>query len=66
MMDDREVLEALLDGKIIVDESSWHDFHYKLIGNKVWVKIGECEWMAMDRILNVDLDCVRIEGEEEE
>lgn len=65
-MNDREVLEALLDGKTVVDESTWHDFQYKLIGDKVWVKIGECEWMAMDRILNVDLDCVRIEEEEEE
>ena len=28
-MNDREVLQALLDGKVIVDESSWHVFYYK-------------------------------------
>lgn len=63
-MDDREVLEALLDGKIIVDESSWHIFYYKLIKDRIYVKISDHIWGSCDHIPRLDSDCVRIEEEE--
>ena len=41
MMDDREVLLALLDGKIIVDEST--EKEYKLEGSRMLVRMwGGC------------------------
>lgn len=42
MMDDREVLEALLDGKIIVDELSGKE--YILEGGRMWVRMWGNVW----------------------
>lgn len=65
MMDDREVLESLLEGKVIVDESSWIVNYYKLIGDRMYVRIGDHMWGSMNYIPRLDSDCVRILGEEE-
>lgn len=64
MMDDREVLEALLDGKTIIDESTWIVNHYKLIGDRMYVRVEEHMWGSMNYIPRLDSDCVRIEEEE--
>lgn len=63
-MNDREVLEALLEGKVIVDESTWHDFQYKLIGDRMYIRVEENMWGSSDCIPRLDSDCVRIEEEE--
>ena len=42
MMDDREVLEALLCGKVIVDESSGKE--YQLNGNRMLVRMWDNVW----------------------
>lgn len=63
-MNDREVLEALLDGKIIVDELSLHKFHYRLIGDGVWVKSSKHKWARLDHIPKLDSDYVRVLEEE--
>lgn len=64
-MDDREVLQALLDGKTIVDESTpWFEFHYKLIGDRIYIRIEDHMWGSSDCIPRLDSDCVRIEEEE--
>ena len=64
-MNDREVLQALLDGKTIVDESSWHTFYYKLIKDKIYVMIGDHMWGSNNRIPELDSKYVRILEEEE-
>lgn len=64
-MNDREVLEALLEGKVIVDESTpWHTFYYKLIWDRIYVKISDHMWGSSDCIPRLDSDCVRILEEE--
>ena len=66
-MNDREVLQALLDGKVIVDESvPWLEFHYKLIKDRMYVSIGDHVWGSSDHIPKLDSDHVRILEEEEE
>ncbi len=63
-MNDREVLEALLSGKTIVDESSWIVNYYKLIGDRMYVRIEDHMWGSSDYIPRLDSDRVRIEEEE--
>ena len=43
-MNDREVLQALIDGKVIVDESPWFNLYYRLVGDRIQVKCDEHEW----------------------
>ena len=59
-MNDREVLQALLDGKVIVDESSWHVFYYKLIKDRMYVRIGDHMWGSNNRIPELESSHVRI------
>ena len=63
-MDDREVLEALLDGKIIVDESTGKE--YKLKGGRMLVRMWGEVW-GLSYIPKLKGECVRVkdEGEEE-
>lgn len=63
-MNDREVLQALLDGKTVVDESSWIVNYYKLIGDRMYIRVEENMWGSCDYIPRLDSDCVRIEEEE--
>ena len=64
-MTDREILQALIDGKVIVDESSWNDLHYKLIGDRMHVEFGKHKWVPSDHIPKLDSDYVKIVEEEE-
>lgn len=65
-MNDREILQALLDGKIIlVKEGTWHTFQYKLVGDKIWTKYEEDGWAPFDCIPELDSDYVEIVEEEE-
>ena len=65
-MNDREVLQALLDGKIVlVKEGTWHSFRYKLIEDKIWIRWDEDEWEPAECIPELDSKYVKIEEEEE-
>lgn len=63
-MNDRKVLQALLDGKTIIDESSWIVNYYKLIGDRIYIRVGEHMWGSSDCIPRLDSESVRIEEEE--
>ena len=63
-MNDKEVLQALLDGKTVVDESSWIVNYYKLIGDRVYIKVEDHMWGSSDCIPRLDSDCVRVLEEE--
>ena len=65
-MNDREVLEALLGGKVMVDESSWVVNYYRLIGDRMYIRVEENMWGSMNYIPRLDSGCVRIDGEDEE
>ena len=65
-MNDREVMKSLLEGKVIVDESSWHTFFYKLIGDRMYVRVGDHIWGSNNCIPRLDSDCVRVLEDEEE
>ena len=65
-MNDREVLQALLSGKTIVDESTWIVNYYKLIGDRMYVRIGENMWGSINYVPRLDSECVRIEGDDGE
>ena len=58
MMDDREVLLALLSGKIIVDESTGKE--YKLEGSRMWGDV----W-GLSYIPKLNCECVRVKEEGE-
>ena len=64
-MNDREVLEGLLSGKIVVDESTWIANHYKLIGDRMYIRVEEHMWGSSDYIPRLDSECVRIEEDDE-
>ena len=64
-MNDREVLQALLDGKVIAEKTHLCPFKYRLNGKWMEAKYGKYEWDRMDHIPALDSDHVRIvEGEE--
>ena len=63
MMNDREVLEALLDGKIIVDESTGKE--YKMMGGRMMVRMWGNVW-GLSYIPKLNCECVRVKEEEEE
>ena len=58
MMDDREVLLALLYGETIVDESTGKE--YKLEGSRMWGDV----W-GLSYIPKLNCECVRVKEEEE-
>ena len=58
MMDDREVLLALLYGETIVDESTGKE--YKLEGGRMWGDV----W-GLSYIPKLNCECVRVKEEEE-
>ena len=65
-MNDREVLQAMLDGKVIlVKQGTWHSFRYKLIGDKIYIRFDEDEWEPTECIPELELDHLKIEEEEE-
>ena len=63
-MNDREVLEGLLDGKTIIDESTWIANYYRLIGDRMYIRVEENMWGSMNYIPRLDSESVRIEEEE--
>lgn len=63
-MNDREVMESLLEGKVIVDESTWIVNYYKLIGDRMYIRLSDHMWGSMNYMPRLDSDCVRIEEEE--
>ena len=64
-MNDREILQALLDGKIIAEKTPLCPLKYRLNGGWMEVKYGKYEWSKMDHIPKLDSDHVKIEEEEE-
>ena len=63
-MNDREVLQALLDGKVVTDGSYYGRILFKLNGDRMEIKVRECEWTKMDEIPRLISDFVRIVEEE--
>ena len=64
-MNDREALKALLDGKVIVDESSQYGIQIRLIGDKICVKPGKFGWALIDCLSALDSCHLKILEEEE-
>ena len=64
-MNDREALKALLDGKVIVDESSQYGIQIRLIGDKICVKPGKFGWALIDCLSTLDSCHLKILEEEE-
>lgn len=64
-MNDREILQALLDGKVITDESYYGRILFKLNGDRMEIKVRECEWTKTDEIPRLISDFVKIVEEEE-
>lgn len=64
-MNDREVLQALLDGKVITDESYYGRILFKLNGDHMEIKVRECEWTKTDEIPRLISNFVKIVEEEE-
>ena len=64
-MNDREILQALLDGKVIAEKTHLCPLKYRLNGDRMEVKYGKYEWSKMDHIPEIDSDYVRIEEMEE-
>lgn len=64
-MNDREVLQALLDGKVIAEKTRLCPLKYRLNGDMMEVKYEKHEWQRMDHIPEMDSDYVRIEEVEE-
>lgn len=63
-MNDREVLQALLDGKVILVDGMYHSFRYKLIGDKLNIRFDDGR-TSFDCITKLDSEHVEIlEGEE--
>ena len=65
-MNDRDVLQALLDGKIIAQKTHICPFKYRLNGGWMEVKYGKYEWSKTDHIPELDSDYVKIEEMEDE
>lgn len=63
-VNDREVLQALLDGKAILVDGMYHSFRYKLIGDKLNIRFDDGR-TSFDCITKLDSEYVRIEEEEE-
>lgn len=64
-MNDREILQALLDGKVIAEKTHLCPLKYRLNGDRMEVKYGKYDWSKMDHIPEIDSDYVRIEEVEE-
>lgn len=64
-MNDREVLQALLDGKVIVDKSPLHDFSIRLIGDRICVKPGKLGWALIDCLSSLDSCHLKVLEDEE-
>ena len=64
-MTDRDVLQALLDGKVIKQVPCICGFLYRLNGKWMEIKYGKHEWDRMDHIPELDSDHVRIVEVEE-
>ena len=64
-MKDREILQALLDGKVIAEKTHLCPLKYRLNGGWMEVKYGEYEWSRTDHIPRLDSDYVKIEEDEE-
>lgn len=64
-MNDREILQALMDGKVIAEKTHLCPLKYRLNGDRMEVKYGKYEWSKMDHIPEIDSDYVRIEEVEE-
>ena len=64
-MNDREALKALLDGKVIVDESSQYGIQIRLIGDRICVKPGKFGWALIDCLSALDSCHLKILEEEE-
>lgn len=64
-MNDREALKALLDGKVIVDESSQYGIQIRLIGDRICVKPGKLGWALIDHISALDSCHLKILEDEE-
>lgn len=63
-MNDREILQALLDGKVILVDSMYHSFRYKLIGDKLNIRFDDGQ-TSFDCITKLDSEHVEILEEEE-
>ena len=64
-MNDREILQALLDGKVIVDESSQYGIQIRLIGDRICVKPGKLGWALIDCLSALDSCHLKILEDEE-
>ena len=64
-MNDREVLQALLDGKVIAEKTYLCPLKYRLNGDMMEVKYEKYEWKRMDHIPELDSKYVKIEEVEE-
>ena len=64
-MNAREVMQALLDGKVIAEKTQLCPLKYRLNGDMMEVKYEKYEWQRMDHIPEMDSDYVRIEEVEE-
>ena len=64
-MNDREVLQALLDGKVITEKTHLCPLKYRLNGDMMEVKYEKYEWQRMDHIPELDSKYVKIEEVEE-
>ena len=64
-MNDREILQALLDGKVIAQKTHICPFKYRLNGGRMEIKYGKYEWSKMDHIPELDSDYVKVMEEEE-
>ena len=64
-MTDRDVLQALLDGKVIAEKTPLCPLKFRLNGDRMEVKYEKYEWCKMDHIPELDSDHVEIEEEVE-
>lgn len=64
-MNDREVLQALLDGKVIAEKTHLCPLKYRLNGDRMEVKYSKYEWSKMDHIPEIDSGYVMTEEVEE-